>query len=441
MKVLLLLSTTLVAGMMATTSPCFGKPHELPLRNGGMEEGDDIAAPVGWSGKFGPCEIRRDTVYSHNGKASLVVDRRKTSDNGRGCAHQMLLLRDAPAEAAAPTGAVPSATPIPAPEPIKLKIGGWVKVDPGAKATFAAHFFDEKFAFSEIVPILRIDVFQDWTQAEAEINVPAQATRVAIALYVEGQSRAWLDDVTVTSDHAIKVTNTRTSNVKAPKDIKDTSKVPVTAVPGFYPEHPEAWQAFHESFVKRAKEGNIDVLFLGDSITQGWATTGDDAWAKHFAPLKAANFGLGGDKTGNVLWRIENGELEGNPPKVVVLMIGVNNLWSGQNTGGEIAAGIRAIVEKLREKLPQTKVLVLGVLPVGADPMGLDRVRAAQINTEAAGIGNGAEVRFLDLSTRFLTRKGTLTEGAYATDQVHLTALGYDILAEELRPWVETLLK
>ena len=440
MKVLLLLSTALVTGMTVTTS-CFAKAHEVPLRNSGMEDGDDVAPPIGWNGKSGPCEVRRDTLYFHGGKASLVVDRRKNTDNERGCAHQMVLLRDPPKEAAPLAGAVPSDIKAPPPEPLKLKVGGWVKVDPGAKATFAAHFFDEKFAFSEIVPILHINAFQDWTKGEAEINVPEQATRVAIALYVEGQDRAWLDDVSVTSNLPIKVTNNRLSEAKAPKDVKDTSKVPITAVPGFYPEHPETWQAFHESFVRRARQGNIDVLFLGDSITQGWATTGDDAWEKHFAPFKAANFGLAGDKTGNVLWRIENGELEGITPRVVVLMIGMNNLWSGQNTGGEIAGGIRAIVEKLRGKLPQSKVLVLGVLPVGADPMGLDRARAAQLNTEAAGIGNGAEVRFVDLSSRFLTRKGTLTDGAYAQDQVHLTALGYDILAEELRPWVELLLK
>jgi lysophospholipase L1-like esterase len=441
MKVLLLLSSTLIAGMMATTAPCHAKSNDLPLRNGDMEEGADGAPPIGWNGKFGPCEVRRDRLYFHGGKASLAVDRSNNTDKERGCAHQMLLLRDGPKEAETPAGAIPTDAKAPAPEPLKLKVGGWVKVDPGAKATFAAHFFDEKFTFSEIVPILRIDVFQDWTKGEMEIAVPPQATRVAIALYVEGQGRAWLDDVSVTSDRDIKLAVGSTSNVKAPKENKDTSKVPVTAVPGFFPANPEAWQAFHESFVRRAKEGNIDVLFLGDSITQGWATTGDDAWAKHFAPLKAVSFGLAGDKTGNVLWRIEHGELEGTPPKVVVLMIGVNNLWSGQNTGGEIAAGIRVIVEKLREKLPQSKVLVVGVLPVGADPMGLDRVRSAQINTEAAGIGNGAEVRFLDVSPRFVTRKGTLTDGAYAQDQVHLTAFGYDILAEELRPWVEALLK
>lgn len=446
MKVQLPLSTTLLAGLLAA-APCFAKDSGSLLRNGDMEEGTTV--PTGWIGKAGPCEVERDTLWYHGGKASMAVDRRAMSDNGRGCIHQMIVLRDAPREPnpAIVSPATPSEAkaPLTAPEPLKIKISGWVKTDPGAKATFAAHFFDDKYAFSELVPIAHVEKFQDWQEAHAEIDVPPQATRVAIALYLEGKSRAWLDDVTfaITPESAVKGIAARNTapEIKAPKEPTDVSKVPTTAVPGYYPEQPRLWQSFHESFVSRARQGGIDVLFLGDSITQGWNTTGEDAWQKHFAPFKAANFGLGGDKTGNVLWRIENGELEGISPKVVVLMIGMNNLSSGQNTTTDIAAGIRVVVEKLRTKLPRSKVLVLGVPPVGADPMGLDRVRAAQVNTEAAALGNGAEVRFLDLFPRFLTRNGTLVPGAYAPDNIHLSAQGYAILAEELHPWVEQMMK
>ncbi|RBP35375.1 lysophospholipase L1-like esterase [Roseimicrobium gellanilyticum] len=445
MKVLLQLSTTLIAGLLAV--PSLAKEPGILLRNGDMEEGDSV--PAGWIGKFGQCEVRKDTLWYHGGKASMVVDRSAMTDNGRGCIHQMILLREPPKEAnpAVVSSATPSEAkaPITPPGPLKIKVSGWLRTGVDAKATFAAHFFDDKHGFSELVPIAHVEKFQDWQQAQAEIDVPPQATRVALSLYLEGKSRAWLDDVAITVTPESSVKEIAALNVvsapKSPKEPGDVTKVPTTAVPGYYPEQPHAWQAFHESFVRRARQGGIDVLFLGDSITQGWSTTGEDPWEKHFAPFKAANFGLGGDKTGNVLWRIENGELEGISPKVVVLMIGMNNLWDGKNTSTDIVTGIRTIVDKLRAKLPQSKVLILGLPPSGADPMGLDRVRIAQVNTEAAGIGNGAEVRFLDLFPRFLTRNGTLVPGAYAPDNVHLTAQGYAILAEELRPWVEQMMK
>jgi lysophospholipase L1-like esterase len=449
MKVLLPLSTTLMASLL-TAASCLAKDAEpgLLLRNGDMEAGG--SAPSGWIGKFGPCEVRTDTLWYHGGKASMLVDRSAMSDSGRGCVHQMIVLRNPPKEAnpAIISPATPSEAkaPITTPEPLKIKVSGWLKTDPGAKATFAAHFFDDKYAFSNLVPIAHVEKFQEWQEAQAEIDVPPQATRVAIALYLEGRSRAWLDDVTftITPESAVKEIvrrNQAAPEPTAPKEPADVSKVPVTATPGYYPDKPRVWQAFHESFVSRAKQGGVDVLFLGDSITQGWTTTGEDSWEKHFAPFKSANFGLGGDKTSNVLWRIENGELEGISPKVVVLMVGMNNLGHPQNTATDITAGIRAIVEKLRAKLPQSKVLVLGLLPMGADPMGPERVRAAQVNTESVAIGNNAEVRFMDLFPRFLTRNGTLVPGAYASDNVHLTAQGYAILAEELRPWVEQMMK
>ena len=120
----------------------------------------------------------------------------------------------------------------------------------------------------------------------------------------------------------------------------------------------------HEKFLSQAKKGDIDLLFLGDSITQGW--NNNEVWRRHFGPRKAANFGIGGDRTEHVLWRIQNGELEGIAPKVTVLMIGTNN--SGANTPEEIAQGITAIVDELRKRLPNTKILLLGVFPRGESP-------------------------------------------------------------------------
>ena len=345
-------------------------------------------------------------------------------NNGRapgpnGCRHQMLDL----------------------PKVTKIKIAGWIKSQGSGKVTFAAQFFDEKYTWNELVPLANLDTAQDWTQAEKEIEVPASATRVALALYVEGQACAWLDDVTLSATGAKVKVETASRSDKAPKEPKNTKLIPTTPAPGYYPDFPDAWMAFHDSLVKRAKEGNVEVLFLGDSFTQGWSTTGREYWDQHFAPLQAANFGIGGDKTGNVLWRIEKGELDGIRPKVVVLLIGVNNLWSGVNTAEEIGGGVRAIVEKIRTKLPETKVLVLGLLPMDPEPGSFNRFRGAQINPHLAKLDDGANVRYANLSSRFLQKTGAFLPGIYAADNVHLTSKGYEILARELLPLVTAMSK
>src|SRR5947209_8986528 len=115
------------------------------------------------------------------------------------------------------------------------------------------------------------------------------------------------------------------------------------------PRMDEWWQNLHKSFLERAKKGDVDVLFLGDSITQGWGGAGKEVWKERYEPLKAANFGIGGDQTQHVLWRITEGkELEGISPKVAVLMIGTNNL--GGPKPEQIAGGVTAIVKELRKQ-------------------------------------------------------------------------------------------
>src|SRR5439155_6273181 len=129
-----------------------------------------------------------------------------------------------------------------------------------------------------------------------------------------------------------------------------------------------------------AKRGGVEVLFLGDSITDAWGgeghgrgATGSKIFEEEFVPLKAANFGIGGDRTQHVLWRLQNGELEGIQPKVVMLMIGTNNSNTNaktkieDNTAEEIAAGVTAIVKEIHKRSPRTKVLLLGVFPRGQD--------------------------------------------------------------------------
>ena len=144
-----------------------------------------------------------------------------------------------------------------------------------------------------------------------------------------------------------------------PKEFASTKPVP---------RNDAWWQDRHKSMNERVKKGNVDLLMIGDSITHGWEGGGKEVWKKYYEKRNAVNLGIGGDQTQHVLWRLENGNIDGIQPKLAVLMIGTNNVGCGNPK--EIAAGVQAIVEKLRAKLPQTKVLVLAIFPRGADAQG-----------------------------------------------------------------------
>ena len=179
-----------------------------------------------------------------------------------------------------------------------------------------------------------------------------------------------------------------------------------------------AWLKRHEGFVAEAARGGVDVLFLGDSITDGWRRPGPNGgkgvWDREFAPLRAANFGIGGDRTQHVLWRIEHGTLEGLRPRVVVLMIGTNNTGferdgtTPRNTPAESVAGVQAILGQLRRRLPEARVLLLAVFPRGEQPDHPQRLQVNEINRGLAPLADGRLVKFLDLNSRFLAADGTL---------------------------------
>ncbi len=192
----------------------------------------------------------------------------------------------------------------------------------------------------------------------------------------------------------------------------------------------------HEAFVEIAKQGNIDCLLMGDSITDWWRNRGKEAYEKNFGSLKCANFGIAGDRTQGVLWRMENGELEGYTPKLMMLMIGTNNLGGGNrpgNTPEEIAEGITAIVTKFRTKFPQARVLLLGVFPRGAAPAAPARDSIKQINAIIAKLDDGKMVKFMDIGPKFLEPDGSISVEVM-NDGLHPTAKGYEIWAEAVMP-------
>ncbi len=194
----------------------------------------------------------------------------------------------------------------------------------------------------------------------------------------------------------------------------------------------------HEAFNERVKQGNADLVFIGDSITQGWEGSGKDVWAKYYGDRNAVNLGIGGDRTQHVLWRLDHGNIEGISPKLAVLMIGTNNSNGMDNTAEEIGAGIEAIVKKLRAELPRTKVLILAIFPRGAKPSP-QREKNAKASEIAAQLADNENVFYLDIGPKFLDADGTLSKDIMP-DLLHLNPRGYEIWAEAIEPKVAELM-
>lgn len=211
----------------------------------------------------------------------------------------------------------------------------------------------------------------------------------------------------------------------------------------------ERWMQRHEAFVAEAKQGDIRVLFLGDSITDFWRDTdpqrgGKSVWDREYAPLKAANFGISADRTQNVLWRLAHGEAEGYQPKVVVLMIGTNNTGlerdgAPRNTPAEVIAGVTAVVHELRARFPDAKILFLAIFPRG-EKDSAQRAQVAEVNRELAKLDDGRHVFFLDIGGRFLDAAGDIPRDLMP-DRLHPSLKGYEIWADAIRTPLQQLLK
>jgi len=197
------------------------------------------------------------------------------------------------------------------------------------------------------------------------------------------------------------------------------------------------WTKRHQSFNKRVAQGNCDLIFIGDSITQGWEGRGKKVWAKHYTKRNAVNLGIGGDRTQHVIWRLDNGNLHRIKPKAAVIMIGTNN--SGSNSSQEIADGVEVIVKQLRKKLPETKVLLLGVFPRGANKADKRRQVNEGANATFKKIADGNSVHYLDIGQKFLKEDGTLPR-EIMPDLLHLSEKGYTIWAESIEAKLKELM-
>lgn len=199
------------------------------------------------------------------------------------------------------------------------------------------------------------------------------------------------------------------------------------------------WTERHARAVARIQQGHVDLLFIGDSITQGWEEDGLRVWNTFYGRRRAVNLGFNSDQTDNVLWRLQHGELDGIAPKLTVLMIGTNNTSMREDPPEHTAAGVQAILATLRTRLPETKILLLALFPRGrSDDDALRRVNRA-VNERLQTFADQRQVFFLNLSPRFLDDQGRLSEDLMP-DALHPNEQGYRLWAEGMEDMVTRLM-
>ena len=195
---------------------------------------------------------------------------------------------------------------------------------------------------------------------------------------------------------------------------------------------------FHQQYVEQIKQGNIDVLFTGDSITFKWRDMGKAQWDKYYGSMKAANFGHSGDGTQHLLWRLQNGECEGPAPKVVVLMIGTNNIGGNTYSVSDVADGITANVNELRKHWPTTKIFLLGITPSGGSTPP-KRTKVDAVNQIISKLDDGRHVFYMDIGPKFMDKDGFVSPALI--NGLHPTADGYEVWGAAIKEPLDNLLQ
>lgn len=207
----------------------------------------------------------------------------------------------------------------------------------------------------------------------------------------------------------------------------------------------DGWITNRQALVlRRAKEnpGPCDIVFIGDSITQGWEGNppngGKNVWKKFYSSRKCLNFGVSGDRTQHVLWRFENGQLDGLKPKAAVVMIGTNNSNKDDNSEADILEGVTAIVNQIRERLPETKILLFAIFPRGKT-FSTQRGKILQVNEALAKLDDQKNIFYFDIGPQLIEADGSISPGMMR-DALHPGERGYEIWAEAMEPKLKEIL-
>ncbi len=210
------------------------------------------------------------------------------------------------------------------------------------------------------------------------------------------------------------------------------------AQPGQYPYTPQMKDPQrHEKFLEIIRSTpQIDVVFLGDSITEQWGTTGVELWQQNFQPLHAVNFGISSDRTEHVLWRCQNGELDGYRAKAIVLLIGTNNRL---NSAEDVNLGVEAILKEIQMRQPEAKIFLFNIFPRGADTSDQFRIKNEQVNHLLQGYDGRNNVSVVNINEQFISPDGSLSTDIMH-DLLHLSQEGYAIWSKNLQPLIHAAL-
>lgn len=208
-------------------------------------------------------------------------------------------------------------------------------------------------------------------------------------------------------------------------------------------------QIAHEQLLRKAKQGRIDIYFEGDSITRRWGATDYpqllENWRQNFFGWNAANFGWGADRIENILWRLQNGELNGVNPKVIVLLAGTNNIGNRLPPAGidaaaeDVTKGFQAVVQVMQSNAPDAAIVLMGIFPRNDNMDAMPLID--KINSKMAKIADARKIRYLNINDKLADREGKLYDGMMnANDKLHPTLRGYQVWADALKPLFTELL-
>ncbi|MBX3746513.1 MAG: sulfatase-like hydrolase/transferase [Verrucomicrobiae bacterium] len=198
------------------------------------------------------------------------------------------------------------------------------------------------------------------------------------------------------------------------------------------------WRKRDQEKREATRAASPELVFIGDSITQGWETAGREVWNEFYASRKALNLGFSGDRTEHVIWRLTHNPVAPHRPKAAVVMIGTNNTGHFMQDPDDVTAGVQRILELLAQQSPDTRVLLLGIFPRGASPWDPGRINNLGINQRLRRLADGDRVRYLDLAPAFLESDGTLSREVMP-DALHLSTEGYRRWANALEPALRQL--
>jgi lysophospholipase L1-like esterase len=373
----------------------------MVLRNGDMNaEGVLHSMPLGWdhlSVRQGKARAFRDTKTFQSAPASLCV-----ASEG-----------DVPAVASAYQA-------IRSEGGVRITVRGALKFEGEGSGAVAVRLYRSPTEAAAVI-LQEIKGASDWREFRKEIPLPKGIVGIDIAVGLDGRGRVWLDDVTLNGPNT-------------------AMRIPAASDPSLPISLGPAWEQKAVALRETARSAkDVRLVFLGDSITYLWKDH-PALWNERYGPYKAIALGIPGDRTNQLLWRLQHGELDGLSPKLVVLMIGTNNLWEPLMERSWVADGIGQVVRELRVRLPKTKVLLLGILPTQHDADFPLRARIKAINELVARVDDGKNVRFLDMGERFLEPDGTLS-AEVMPNFVHPSAKGYRIWADTMQPLLDEMLR